>query len=113
MTAPRFLGAVETVREGDGWRPLRLLAEQARLAPEPLRVLGSFTSGVRMPLRTAARMLTIEARVDRLVMAHLDEPQAEAEFLAEIDGELVARATANPTGLIRERRDATWTVEAR
>jgi hypothetical protein len=112
MTAPRFLGAVDAVRDGEGWRPLRLLAEQARLSPEPLRVLGSFTSGVRMPLRTAARTLTLEVRVDRLVMAHVEQPEADAEFLAEVDGEIVARATARPTGLIRERRDGPWVAEA-
>jgi len=110
MTAPRFLGAVDVVRDGAGWRPLRLLAEQARLAPEPLRVLGSFTSGVRMPLRTAARTLRLEVRVDRLVMAHLDAPERDAEFLAEVDGEIVARATATPTGLINEQRDGPWRV---
>jgi hypothetical protein len=82
VTAPRFLGAVDVVPDGGGWRPLRLLAEQARLAPEPLRVLGSFTSGVRMPLRTAARTLTLEVRVDRLVMAHLEAPERGAELLA-------------------------------
>jgi hypothetical protein len=111
VTAPRFLGAVDAVRDGGGWRPLRLLAGQSLLAPEPLRVLGSFTSGVRMPLRTAARTLTLEVRVDRLVMAHLDAPERDAEFLAEIDGEIVARATASPTGLVRERRDGPWVAE--
>jgi len=111
MTAPRFLGAVDAVRDGTGWRPLRLLSEQARLAPEPLRVLGSFTSGVRMPLRTSARTLILDVRVDRLVMAHLDAPEREAELLAEVDGEIVARATAEPTGLIRERREGRWRHE--
>lgn len=111
MTAPRFLGAVDVVRDGEGWRPLRLLADQSRVAPEPLRVLGSFASGVRIPLRTAARTLTLEVRVDRLVMAHLDAPEREAELLAEIDGEIVARAVVEPTGLIRERREGPWTVE--
>ena len=111
MTAPRFLGAVETVRDGDGWRPLRLPATQARLAPSPLRLIGSFTSGIRMPLLTAARVIVLEVRVDRLVMAHLDAPEREAEFLAEVDGEVVARAVATPTGLVRERRDGPWDAE--
>jgi len=113
VTAPRFLGAVDVVRDREGWRPLRLLAEQSRRAPEPLRVLGSFASGVRMPLRTAARTLTLEVRVDRLVMTHLDAPEREAELLAEIDGEIVARAVIEPTGLIRERREGPWTLEPR
>ncbi|AYF97977.1 GDSL-type esterase/lipase family protein [Protaetiibacter intestinalis] len=107
----RFDGAVETVREGDGWRPLRLLAAQSALAPEPLRVMGSFASGVRMRLRTAARTLTLEVRVDRLVMAHREAPERTAEFLAEVDGEVVARASVEPTGLIREVRDAAWMAE--
>ena len=113
MTAPRFVGAVEVVRDGEGWRPLRLLHDQRRLAPQPLAVLGSFTSGVRMPLRTAARTLTIEVAVDQLVMAHLDSPEHPAEFLAEVDGEIVARAAASPTGVIREHHDGPWTREPR
>lgn len=111
MTAPQFWGAVEVVRDGDGWRPLRLTQAQRRLAPQPLAVLGSFTSGVRMPVRTAASTLTIEVAVDQLVMAHLDAPEHPAEFLAEVDGEIVARVTASPTGIIRERHDAPWTRE--
>lgn len=108
MTAPRFLGAVEVIPDNDGWRPLRLLNSQARIAPEPLRVLGSFTSGVRMPLRTAAHTLELVLRVDRLVMAHQDAPERDAELLAEIDGNLVARATVAPTGLIHERHGGPW-----
>ncbi|TPX05663.1 lipase, partial [Schumannella luteola] len=111
MTAPRFVGQVDTVRDGAGWRPLRLPADQLRRAPQPLEVLGSFTSGVRMPVRTAARRLVLEVRVDRLVMAHLDAPEHPAEFLAEVDGRIVGRAAAASTGLIRERRDARWDRE--
>ena len=113
MTAPRFLGAVEVVPDGDGWRPLRLLQGQRGLAPQPLAVLSSFTSGVRMPLRTGARTLAIEVTVDQLVMAHLDSPEHPAEFLAEVDGRVVARAVASPTGLIREHHDGPWTREPR
>lgn len=73
--------------------------------------MAQFGSGVRLTVRTAARRLRLEVGVDRVVMAHLDAPVAAAEFLAEVDGELVARGVATPTGIVREVKHAPWARE--
>ena len=98
-----FRGAVDVVEADGGLRPLRLLAEQHRLAPEPLQLMAEFTSGVRLVLRTAATRLELEVAVERYVMRHLGRPTREAEFLAEIDGVVVDAVAATPTALRLER----------
>lgn len=107
LTRDAWRGVVDVVTTPDGaLRPLRLLAAQQRLAPEPLAAMGSFTSGVRLSLHTRATRLELIVDVDRLVMAHRDSPESAAEFLAEVGGRVVARATVETTSLLRERRDA-------
>lgn len=97
-----FTGALGVV---DG-RPLRLRPELLRQAPEGLALMAEFTSGVRLRLVTDADRLRVTAAFTRYVMAHLDSPVSRAELLAEIDGVVVDRAVADPTGLVSERRDA-------
>lgn len=107
-----FEGVVDVVTTPDGGlRPLRLLAHERDRAPQPLAVVAAFTSGVRLHVRTAAPRLRMRVSAERLVMAHLDAPESHAEFLAEIDGRIVARSTLFVTSLIRERRDAPWSRE--
>lgn len=114
MRLPRsaFEGVVDVIETPDGGvRPLRLTADQLPLAPEPLALIGTFTSGVRLRLLTAASRIELAVDVERLVMAHLGEPANEAEFLAEVDGEIVARARPARTSLVRERHGGPWDVE--
>lgn len=93
-----------------GLEPLRLTRRELRHAPEQLALMARFTSGVRVRLVTAADRLRVEAEFTRFVMAHLSEPASRAELLAEIDGIVVARAAADPTGLVFEpdRRDGAF-----
>lgn len=101
-----FAGALATVREGDGLRPLRLHPDLLRRSPESLALMATFTSGVRLRLVTAADRVRLTAAFTRYVMAHLDAAVSRAEVLAEVDGVIVDRAVADPTGLVLERRDA-------
>lgn len=100
-----FAGALDVAADGDGLRPLRLHADLLRRSPEQLALMAEFTSGVRLRLVTDADRLRITAAFTRYVMAHLGHPVSRAEVLAEVDGAIVDRATADPTGLVLERRD--------
>ena len=100
-----FSGALAVTTEGDGIRPLRLPPASLRRAPATLALMAEFTSGVRLRLVTDADRLRVTAAFTRYVMAHLDGAVSRAELLAEIDGEIVDRAVADPTGLVFERTD--------
>lgn len=99
-----FVGAAGVV-EG---RPVRLHPELLRQAPEALALMAEFTSGVRLRLVTDADRLRVTAAFTRYVMAHLGHPVSRAELLAEIDGEIVDRVSADPTGLVFERREGPY-----
>lgn len=103
-----FSGAAAVVPERDGIRPLRLHPDQLRRSPESLALMAEFTSGVRLRLVTDADRVRVTAAFTRYVMAHLGEPASRAEVLAEIDGIVVDRAVADPTGLVRERREGPY-----
>jgi lysophospholipase L1-like esterase len=103
-----FSGAAAVVPERGGIRPLRLHPDQRRRSPESLALMAEFTSGVRLRLVTDADRLRVTAVFTRYVMAHLGEPVSRAEVLAEIDGVVVDRAVADPTGLVLERRDGPY-----
>lgn len=102
-----FRGALD-IDSADGLRPLRIPRDLLREAPDPLALMATFTPGVRLAVRTAAGRLRLRAEFTRLVMAHLDHAVSRAEVLAEIDGEVVARATADPTTLVVEDKDGPW-----
>lgn len=101
-----FAGTAAITHSDSGIRPLRLHPDLLRRAPESLALMAEFTSGVRLRLLTAADRIRVDAVVTRYVMAHLDQAVSRAELLAEIDGVVVARAVADPTSLVYERKGA-------
>lgn len=101
-----FVGALAVESAADGIRPLRLHADLRRRSPEGLALMTEFTSGVRLRLVTAADRMRVDAVFERYVMAHLDHAVSRAELLAEVDGVVVDRATADPTSLVFERKGA-------
>jgi len=103
-----FSGAAAVVPAADGIRPLRMHPDLLRRSPESLALMAEFTSGVRLRLVTATDRLRVTAAFTRYVMAHLGEPTSRAEVLAEIDGVVVDRAVADPTGLVHERREGPY-----
>lgn len=106
-----FTGSL-AVDASDGLRPLRLHPDLLRQAPESLALMASFTSGVRLRLITDAHRLRLDAVFTRYVMAHLDHAVSRAEVLAEVDGVVVARATADPTSIVREHKDGPFAHSA-
>lgn len=103
-----FAGTLAVSRERDGVRPVRLTSEGLRRAPEALALMAQFTSGVRLRIVTDADRIRLTAAFTRFQMAHLHEPGSRAEVLAEVDGAVVARAVADPTGVVIERKDGPW-----
>jgi len=103
-----FSGALSAAADSGGLRPLRLHPDLLRRSPEPLALMAEFTSGVRLRLLTDADRLRVTAAFTRFVMAHLDAPVSRAELLAEVDGVVVDVATADPTGVVLERREGPY-----
>lgn len=98
-------GQVAIERVDGGIHPVRLeSADRDRAAPM-LAVVSTFSTGIRIRLRTEATHLRLEADVTRLVMAHLGVPATPAPFAIEVDGIPAGRIDLDVTALVSDRNE--------
>ncbi len=104
LVSAAISGALEIAEDAHGVTPWRLPATARRHAPESLRLMAEFASGVRLRLRTDADRLELDARLVRLAMRHLGAPAAPARLVA-VDRGTEVGVEVHRTGVVTETPD--------